>query len=198
MSQSHPDAALIAACIEHVTNLLDHIVDGDDLDTASYRRTRDLITAARAQSLNGLIARATAAMIEGANSFYRQGDPGSLALLWSWRLVDDLVRMTWDEASTSNPDAALIAACAGHVAIFKAYIANESDLEAVAYQRSHDAINSARPHTLAGMVALAAAAKVERANPLHYGGGDLTAPATVWALRLAECLMRLGADAGRA
>jgi len=105
-------------------------------------------------------------------------------------------------AAEGGPDTSLIALCAEHVANMTAYNHGDGpDMEFdddplwLAYSRTRDAITDAKPHTLAGMLAKARAAKAEAMDrdgsvrPEGSMGSD-------WAWDLMNDLLRLhGAQA---
>lgn len=94
-----------------------------------------------------------------------------------------------------SPDAALIALCAAHPALIDAYNTCDGPSEAEeaawdAYAASRDAIDDARPVTLAGMRAKALAAKAEARGP-DGSESPGNGPAENWAWDLVNDLLRL-------
>ena len=97
---SHPDADLIRICAEHAVNLETYNRDGgeggienpDPLWDA-YAATRDAITAAQPQTLDGMLAKARAAKAEAgaARSDGTEDPEGGPAAQWAWNLVNDLL-----------------------------------------------------------------------------------------------------------
>lgn len=94
-SASHPDAVLIRACEAHPMNLeasngckcANH--DSDDcLAWLAYSHTRDIITEAEPETMDGLLVKARASRIEA--------DPktgGGMDTEWDPQIVDDLLRL---------------------------------------------------------------------------------------------------------
>jgi hypothetical protein len=105
------------------------------------------------------------------------------------------MRANKQATTTANPDAQLIALCERHLANMAALDANPSDWEEsnpalTAYDSTRDAITSARAQTLAGMVAIAGAAKAEAAMPDGAEMFDCTMGG-VWAWNIMNDLLRL-------
>ena len=94
------DADLTRVCAEHVVNINAHNRDGgllpmdepDPLWTA-YARTRDAISAAKPQTLAGMVAKARAAKAEAAplQAGDEENPEGTPAEQWVWQLVNDLL-----------------------------------------------------------------------------------------------------------
>ncbi len=89
-------------------------------------------------------------------------------------------------AAIANPDAELITTCAQHIISMKAYCDGsdmadfDNDPLWLAYEATRDAISEAEPKTMAGLLAIARAAKAESANP--DGSEDHEhCPASDWA-----------------
>ncbi len=97
-----------------------------------------------------------------------------------------------------HPDAGLVAVCAEHAINHAAYNRDggrrelDDDPLWAAYARTRDAITDAVPHTLAGMLAKARAAKAEATHPDGTENPD-NCPAARWAWDLVNDLL-----AGRA
>ncbi len=98
-----------------------------------------------------------------------------------------------------HPDADLIRICAEHIVNLETYNRDGGmgqigapDPLWDAYERTRDAIGTAKPHTLEGMLAKARAAKVEARRPDGAEDPDCS-PAEVWAWDLVNDLL-----AGRA
>ena len=105
-------------------------------------------------------------------------------------------------ASNPNPDAELIRLCERHIANRQAYARSNPDLEPednplwLPYCATKDAIDVARPVTLAGLMAKARAAEFEA----QYPRGELwEGSAGRWAVDVVKDLLRLagGSEAGR-
>lgn len=99
-------------------------------------------------------------------------------------------------AAGPSPDAELIALCAVHSALYDAVNASTADIDFEecpvwqAYAASRDAIDAAKPQTLAGMRAKALAAKAEACRPdgTEEPGN---CPAENWSWDLVNDLLRL-------
>ncbi|WP_431280937.1 hypothetical protein ACQW02_16130 [Humitalea sp. 24SJ18S-53] len=106
-------------------------------------------------------------------------------------------------ASSPNPDAELIGVCAGFGPARHAYNTHADDGDEhpevqrlwAAYRQSVDAIDDAKPQTMAGILAIARAAKVEARAP---DGSDLpeNGPAAAWAWNIVNDLLRLYGQPG--
>lgn len=95
---SNPDAALIATCREHVTNVRAYnergnMEDDEDPYWAAYNATRNAISKAKPITPDGMLAKAWAAKAEAALSGGGEDVSGGLAKDWAWDLVDDLLRL---------------------------------------------------------------------------------------------------------
>ncbi len=97
---SHPDAALIEACIQHCRNIVafeaSTVPNADD-DPAwhQYEKTGDAISDAEPRTVAGMAAKAWAAKFEAIqpDGFKRpHGQPGR----WAWDLVHDAIRINAD------------------------------------------------------------------------------------------------------
>ena len=99
-----------------------------------------------------------------------------------------------DRRPAASPDDELIRLCLEHPTIIAAvndYGSSEDDCSLwQAYERSRNAINSAVPVTMAGMVAKARAAKAEARN-LDGSESPNGCPAETWAWDLVNDLLRL-------
>ena len=99
-----------------------------------------------------------------------------------------------DRRPAASPDDELIRLCLEHPTIIAAvndYGSGEDDCSLwQAYERSRNAINSAVPVTMAGMVAKARAAKAEARN-LDGSESPNGCPAETWAWDLVNDLLRL-------
>lgn len=99
LAHAHPDADLIAVCAEHAVNVTAYNRDGglgdfDDYDPLyeAYARTRNVISEAKPHTLDGMLAKARAAMAEATADFGGEEDPdGTPAASWAWDLVKDLL-----------------------------------------------------------------------------------------------------------
>ncbi len=99
LAHAHPDADLIAVCAEHAVNVAAYHRDGglgdfDDYDPLweACARTRDVISEAKPHTLDGMLAKARAAMAEATAGFSGDEDPdGTPAATWAWDLVKDLL-----------------------------------------------------------------------------------------------------------
>lgn len=96
----NPDAELIATCRQHVANLRaftvrDDLGAEDDPFWAAYNDTKDVIRAAKPQTLAGMVAKAQAAKMEAATTLDGDEDYSSCpAGDWAWDLVNDLLRLS--------------------------------------------------------------------------------------------------------
>ena len=99
-------------------------------------------------------------------------------------------------ADRAGPDADLVRQCAEHIANRAAYNADggrlelESDPLWLAYERTRNAIDNARPQTVAGLLAKARAAKAEARRLDGTEEPEGTVAAT-WAFDIANDLLRL-------
>jgi hypothetical protein len=107
-----------------------------------------------------------------------------------------LAAMPSAAAAAESLDAELIRICSEHIKNMDAYNNDESDNEAHknalwdAYESTRDAIDDAKPQTVAGMLAKARAAKAEAVQP--DGSEDPTnCPAENWSWDLLNDLFRL-------
>lgn len=98
-AEAGPDAQLVAVCTEHVAtrdaynndpNALDR--EDDPLQLA-YDRTRDAISEARPQTLEGVLAKARVAKVEARNPDGSEEAEGSVAARWAWDTMNDLLRL---------------------------------------------------------------------------------------------------------
>jgi hypothetical protein len=97
---SHPDAELIRICAEHPINMqnyndLGDMRDDNDALWAAYERTRNAISAAEPQTMEGILAKARAAKAEAVDG---DGDGeeswgGSMGEPWAFDIVNDLLRV---------------------------------------------------------------------------------------------------------
>ena len=98
-------------------------------------------------------------------------------------------------ATTPSADAELIQICEAHPAVLKAldeHGSGEDDCPFwLAYVRSRDAIHTAVPVTLAGIIAKARAAKAEAVNPETGTEIPHGTPGETWAWDLVQDLLRL-------
>ncbi len=99
----HPDAELIEVCRQHCINM-DAYNASDEAnlafdDTApqplgeAYDRTRDFISAAKPQTMDGILAKARAALHEGTNPSGQIDIGGTPGEQWALDLIHDLVRI---------------------------------------------------------------------------------------------------------
>jgi hypothetical protein len=92
----HPDADLIATCAEHVVNREAYNASGGELDLdddplwLAYARSRDAISDARPQTMEGLRAKAMAAKAEAIEPDGRELIGGGPHEYWAWDIVNDL------------------------------------------------------------------------------------------------------------
>ena len=95
----NPDAELIRVCEEHLFNLITYNRTpnkSDDYENcplwAAYCRTYDFICAAEPQTMQGILAKARIARLEGISDC----DPDSFGFTchaWAWDLLFDLLRV---------------------------------------------------------------------------------------------------------
>ncbi len=92
------DAALIRLSAEHVANFAAYDahggagpLDAPDLLWDAYERTRNAISAARPRTLAGVLAKARAAKAEAQRSDGGENPDGTMAQVWAWDLVNDLL-----------------------------------------------------------------------------------------------------------
>jgi len=94
---SHPDAEIIALCAQHNRNREAWSAHGDDDDDcpfwAEYERTRDAIAEAKPRTIEGMVAKARAAVEESLNPDGTEAPAGCPAADWAWDLVHDLIRL---------------------------------------------------------------------------------------------------------
>lgn len=98
-----PDADLIRLCAEHVVNIrayndgparLVGVLDLEDHPLwLAYEHTRDAISAARPQSVAGMLAKIRAAKAEAQTPKGDENPAGTMAAEWAWDLVNDLLRL---------------------------------------------------------------------------------------------------------
>jgi hypothetical protein len=97
--EPHPDAELIRICGEHRARIAaanDFGTGEDDCPLwLAYERSRDAITAAKPQTMAGLIAKARAAKAEATDfdGVEMSHGSGTMGEIWAWDLVNDLVRL---------------------------------------------------------------------------------------------------------
>ncbi|PZP45886.1 MAG: hypothetical protein DI601_08095 [Azospirillum brasilense] len=96
-NQSNPDASLLRLCAEHAANVEALRLKGcweDDCPLwDAYVRTFDAISAAEPQTVQGLLAKARAAVTEATaqdGSVHPEGTP---AMDWAWDVTLDLLRL---------------------------------------------------------------------------------------------------------
>ena len=97
MSAPQPDAALIAACERHIVNHATYnavapvtrIDPVNDPLWAAYLESHEAVGATAATTLEGLIAKARAALVENDGGF-EAGDTGAV---WAYHILRDLLRM---------------------------------------------------------------------------------------------------------
>jgi hypothetical protein len=97
MSGPHPDAALIAACERHIVNhtLYNTLARVTRLDPdkdplwAAYLESHEAVGATAATTLEGLVAKARAALVENDAEFQACETGGE----WAYHVLRDLLRM---------------------------------------------------------------------------------------------------------
>ena len=95
------DAELIELCAQHIVNLHAYNngpskpLGAPDPLWDAYVHTRDLIGQTKAVTLEGMVAKARAAMVEATSSLPggKMEPNGTPAEYWSWDLVQDLLRL---------------------------------------------------------------------------------------------------------
>ena len=93
----HPDAELIRLCAQHVVNMDAYNHDAGDLDAEdcplwlAYASTRDAISNARPQTMDGFLAKARAAKAEARTPGGEENPENCPAARWAWDLVNDLL-----------------------------------------------------------------------------------------------------------
>jgi hypothetical protein len=93
------DADLIRLCAEHAANMDAYNRDCSDLEPednalwAAYERTRDAISKAVPQTVEGMMAKARAAKAEAREPTGGENPQGCPAADWAWDLVNDLLRL---------------------------------------------------------------------------------------------------------
>ncbi|WP_043839332.1 hypothetical protein [Muricoccus aerilatus] len=91
----NPDAELIRLCDAHPTLLAELKTEGAGHGYCrrwqAYERNRDAISAAVPMTMAGIVAKALAARAEARGS--DETVHGTVAELWAWDLVKDLVRL---------------------------------------------------------------------------------------------------------
>lgn len=97
-----PDADLLRACAQHERNLAAYrtaesqgIADDDAYEPLweAYSETRDAISAAKPQTLEGMLAKARIAKIEALCPNGEEMFENCPASDWAWHLLHDLMRM---------------------------------------------------------------------------------------------------------
>lgn len=102
-------------------------------------------------------------------------------------------------AAETGPDAELIALCARHIVNLTAYntygghLEPEDDPLCAAYEETRDAVEDAEPQTMAGVLAVARAAKAEARQPDGSYDFDVGI-AWRWASHLVDDLLRLNEE----
>jgi hypothetical protein len=148
----HPDAALIAACEQHLLNTRafnSHNEQGPEHERlwAAYEATRDLISDAVPLTMAGVLAKARAAAGEARGLEGQEQWGGSMGEGWAYDIVKDLLRLSGNPMSFEpdpeedgevevldqpHPDMDLIKAAQTFVAAEADYAANhwaEDDLD---------------------------------------------------------------------
>ena len=95
-ASAHPDAALIAACVENGVRRQAYNVAPDDGEQLwdAYIETHDFIAAAEPQTFAGVIAKARAAKDESVGPGGREEvETGCTASAWAWDVLNDLLRL---------------------------------------------------------------------------------------------------------
>ncbi len=152
--------------------------------------------------MNGTIEDTTATAGQGGNAVSVSGRgnramtprPSRRALLAGTAAAATLAAVASPSLAAGNPDADLIALCAEHIANFHAFNASplDSDDDPLwpAYERTREAIEIAKPQTLAGILAKARVAKAE-ASMLAGPENPHGSPAADWAWDLVNDLLRV-------
>lgn len=105
MNTPSPDAALIAACANHPRVTEAYNADAADEGPLwdAYVASRDAISDARPATLAGLLAKARAAKFEARMLDGHESPDGSMAAIWSWDIVNDLLRLCGEQGDTPVP-----------------------------------------------------------------------------------------------
>lgn len=96
-----PDADLIRLCDQHLGYMAAVKENPDEEEDGpawrAYERNRDAISAAKPQTLAGMIAKARAAKLEA--TFWEQSENvhGTMGEPWAWDLVNSLLRLANEE-----------------------------------------------------------------------------------------------------
>jgi len=94
-----PDAELIRLCAEHIANMAAYNADGGNLEPEddplwhAYERTREAISAARPQTVEGMLAKAQAAEAEARTPDGGENPENCPAADWAWDLMHDFLRL---------------------------------------------------------------------------------------------------------
>ncbi|MBV9748279.1 MAG: hypothetical protein JO157_05655, partial [Acetobacteraceae bacterium] len=94
-----PDAELIALCAQHIVNMNAYNRDGGHLEPEddplwhAYVQTRDAIDAAEPQTIEGILAKVSAAKAEAREPDGEDFD-SSVAGAWAADVVNDLIRLS--------------------------------------------------------------------------------------------------------
>lgn len=195
----NPDAAVIALCAEHEeTRAAACASDSEDLNDPiwlAYDRTRDAISAARPETMAGVIAKIRAAkgearMPDGTESTENYPVPD-----WASQIMNDILRLNPQIDSQGNsalnldPEADVIATCRRFLITRKAYDDSPPDLDSdenplwPAYEKAWNAVDEVEPTTLPGLIAMAKVVVCEVGKALEMD----EKPAT-WALRIVRKL----------
>ena len=208
-----PDADLIRACrrwmeLWESINAPNHALadwDYDDLpEWPELAAVEEAICNAAPQTTSGLSAMAGVALrcARGMNERWEDNTAHRIAHI-ALRRLRELNEVAGElpalgRSAPKDADAELIRICAEHPAQINAvnHGADEGDDGPSwrAYERSLDAIHSAVPISLAGMMAKARAAKAE-ALTLNGREHPENSPAAYWAWDLVNDLLRLGGEA---
>jgi hypothetical protein len=114
---TNPDAALIALCAQHIVNLAAFNAYAgldDNHDAALWaecRCTRDAITDARPQTVEGMIAKARAAKLEALNADGTEEPENGRAARWAWQILNDMLRLNEGAGILCPPESGAVSAC---------------------------------------------------------------------------------------
>lgn len=206
---ANPDAALIALADRYPAALaaLNAYTGPDDTPEEAALREEVLrifhaVLTAQPTTLTGLAAKAR---VSHADSILPSGEAMPPDEGWdrmARSVCDDLRRLTGatyaaPATQAPSPDAALIAACEAHEDLVRAAFPGDGDEdddspEYAAWRRCNDVVCDTEPQTMAGVLALARAAKRSATRPdgSAYEQG-FTSDASAWAWGVMEGLCRL-------
>ena len=99
------DADLIDLCAQHIANYhafntsYSDLESGDDPLWLAYMQTREAISVAKAQTVEGLIAKACVTKIEARRLDGSEDHDRELCADWAWGIVNDLLRLHGEAAA---------------------------------------------------------------------------------------------------